>query len=39
LPTIKIDVAFEIGLPGIFDGGLESHDQHALGAERSANLS
>ena len=33
LPAVEVDVGFEVGLPRILDGGLEGHDEHALGAE------
>ena len=33
LPAVEVDVGFEVGLPGVLDGGLEGHHEHALGAE------
>ncbi len=33
LPAIEVDMALEVGLPGVFDGRLEGDDEHAPGLE------
>ena len=33
LPAVEVHVGFEVRLPSILDGRLESHHEHALGAE------
>jgi hypothetical protein len=33
LPPVEIHVGFQVGLPGIFDGGLEGDHEHAFGAQ------
>ena len=33
LPAIEVDMGFQIGLPRIFHGGLEGHDEHTRGAQ------